>query len=153
MIGARIHDRETARDLAQDALVAAIAALRAGSLREPDRLAAFVLGIGRNLANNYIRRRQSGPIEVPLDPDSIVARADPDTQDRERREIAARALRALPAADRQVLGLTLVEGLKPGDIAERLGENVDVIRTRKSRALKKVIAEVARLSRFRLAGH
>jgi RNA polymerase sigma factor (sigma-70 family) len=152
MIAARIHDREAARDLAQDALIAALSALRAGSLREADRLAAFVHGVGRNVANNYLRRRQTAPLEVPLDPEAIPA-ADSDVEERDRRAIAARALRSLPATDRQVLGLTLVDGLKPAEIAQRLGEHVDVIRTRKSRALKKVIAEVARLSRFTLADH
>jgi RNA polymerase sigma factor (sigma-70 family) len=154
MIGARIHDREAARDLAQEALIAALSALREGTLRESVKLAAFVHGVGRNIANNYLRRRQASPTEVPIDPDAMISRdAAVDDDTRERRAMAARALRALPAGDRQVLGLTLVDGLKPGEIAERLGEHVDVIRTRKSRALKKVIAEVARLSRFTLARH
>ena len=40
MIGARIHDRETARDLAQEALLAALSSLRKGGLREAVKLAA-----------------------------------------------------------------------------------------------------------------
>ena len=153
MIAVRIHDREAARDLAQDALIAALSALRQGSLRESVKLAAFVHGVGRNVANNYLRRRQSLPMEVPLDANATIAAPAMDDEDRERREIAARALRGLPAADRDVLGLTLVDGLKPAEIARRLGENVDVIRTRKSRALKRVIAEVTRLSRLPGGSH
>ena len=58
MITSRIGNREEARDLAQDALVAALRSLRAGQLRDAERLAAFVYGVGRNVANNYLRRRQ-----------------------------------------------------------------------------------------------
>lgn len=151
MIAARIHDRETARDLAQEALIASLSALREGALRESVKLAAFVHGVARNIANNHLRRRQAAPAELPIDPDALAAA--PAAEDRERRSIASRALRALPAADREVLTLTLVDGLKPGEIAQRLGESAEVIRTRKSRALKKVIAEVERLSRFTVAGH
>lgn len=154
MISARIHDRETAHDLAQEALVAALSSLRKGGLREAVKLAAFVHGLGRNVANNYLRRRQGGPVEVPLD-NHAVAAAPPaeDDEDRERRELALRAVRGLSASDRDVLTLTLVDGLKPGDIARRLGETPEVVRTRKSRALKRVIAEVERLSRFKGTGH
>ena len=154
MISARIHDRETARDLAQEALVAALSSLRKGGLREAAKLAAFVHGVGRNVANNYVRRRQSGPVEVPLEPDAVVASPwGEDEEDRERRALALRALRGLSASDRDVLTLTLVDGLKPGDIARRLGETAETVRTRKSRALKRVIAEIERLSRFKGTGH
>ena len=105
MIGARIHDRETARDLAQEALLAALSSLRKGGLREAVKLAAFVHGVGRNVANNYLRRQQSGPVEVPLDNDATLAA--PSREDREddaRRELALAAVRALSAADRDSAG-------------------------------------------------
>jgi RNA polymerase sigma-70 factor (ECF subfamily) len=149
MLVARIGDREMARDLAQEALVSALTALRSGALRDAERLAAFVYGVGRNVANNYLRRQQGMPVHVPLEPDSIVGPAGPDhLEDQERRGLAQRALAVLAAGEREILMLTLVEGLKPGEIAARLDAGVDVIRTRKSRALKKVVAEIQRLSRF-----
>jgi RNA polymerase sigma factor (sigma-70 family) len=153
MIAARIHDRETARDLAQDALVASLSALRRGSVREGDKLAAFVYGVARNVANSFLRRRQGSAIEVPLEDADIPAPPIDFDDDVARRELAERALQALGASDQEVLTLTLVEGLTPREIAKRLGEGVDVIRTRKSRALKRVIAEVERLSRFRIVNH
>ena len=117
-------------------------------MREPERLAAFVHGVGRNLANNYLRRRQALPPTAPLDPEAIVAPAATLPGEHEqRRTLAERAVAVLGRDEREVLTLTLVEGLKPGAIATRLGLSPDVVRTRKSRALKKVIAEVARLSR------
>ena len=154
MIAARIHDREAARDLAQEALMASLTAVRGGGLREAVKLAAFVHGVGRNIANNYVRRRQAAPVEVPLEPETLTAGSpSADVEDGERRELAGRALRTLATVDREILSLTLVEGLKPGEIARRLEQSVDVVRARKSRALKKVIAEVERLSRFKLVRH
>jgi RNA polymerase sigma factor (sigma-70 family) len=148
MLAVRIHDSEMARDLAQEALVAALTALRSGALRDAERLGAFVYGVGRNVANNYLRRQQGAPVLVPLDPDDVIDTGRPDNlEDQERRLLAGRALGALAAGEREILMLTLVEGLKPGEIAARLELGVDVIRTRKSRALKKVVAEIQRLSR------
>jgi RNA polymerase sigma-70 factor (ECF subfamily) len=150
MIAGRIGDREEARDLAQDALIAALRSLHAGHLREAERLAAFVYGVGRNITNNYLRRRHGAPVEVPLDETehqspSVVVQFEEEQQ----RALATRALAALAADDREILNLTLVDGLKPAAIASQLGLSAEVIRTRKSRALKRVVAEVQRLSRSR----
>ena len=147
MLEIRIRDREAARDLTQETLFAAIGALRDARLREPDRLAAFVYGIARNVANNYVRRRQGEPLAAPLEPAMLVADAEQEMLDRAQRALAARALDSLSKDDRDVLTLTLVEGLKPGEIAARLRLGVDVVRTRKSRALKRITAEIERLSR------
>jgi RNA polymerase sigma factor (sigma-70 family) len=44
----------------------------------------------------------------------------------------------LPRQDQQVLFLSLAEGLKPGEIAARLGLSAEVVRQQKSRALKRL---------------
>lgn len=147
MLEIRIRDREAARDLTQETMLAAVSALRDARLREPDRLAAFVYGIARNVANNYVRRRQGEPVPAQLENEMLVADAEQEMLDRAQRALASRALESLAKDDRDVLTLTLVDGLKPGEIATRLGLGVDVVRTRKSRALKRIIAEIERLSR------
>jgi len=142
---ARTRDREAARDVAQDVMLAVVRAVRAGQLRESERLAAFVYGIARNLINNHLRTRTRLK-EDPLD--GALHLAHPDTTDAdERLGLVRRALRALDLTDRNILLLTLVEGLKPGEIAQRLGLTSEVVRTRKSRALKKTAARVKNLSR------
>ena len=149
MFACRLRDRELARDLAQEALMACVTAIRAGQLRAPEHLAAFVHAVGRNIANNQRRRQSGGPIEVALDPETLPhPAADDQLIEAEKRALAERALQVLAAEERTILTLTLVDGLKPGDIAARLALSPDVVRTRKSRALKRVIAEVQRLSRF-----
>ena len=59
-----------------------------------------------------------------------------------------RALAVLDSTDRKILLLTLIEGLKPGEIGARLGLTSEVVRTRKSRALKKAAERVKHLSRI-----
>src|SRR5688572_12771993 len=100
MLEIRIRDREAARDLTQETLFAAIGALRGARLREPDRLAAFVYGIARNVANNYVRRRQGEPLAAPLESAMLVADAEQEMLDRAQRALAARALESLSKDDR-----------------------------------------------------
>ena len=88
---ARTRDREAARDVAQDVMLAVFRAVRAGQLRESERLAAFVYGIARNLINNHLRTRTRLK-EDPLD--AALPLAQPDTADAEERlGLVRRALR------------------------------------------------------------
>jgi RNA polymerase sigma-70 factor (ECF subfamily) len=153
MMLARIRDPETARELTQDALLAAWRSVREGRLRDVERLAPFVLGTARNIVNNYIRARAAEPRLEPLTGDADRVPAPNEGPDRERRELVAAALRRLSADDREVLLLTLVRGLTPREIARELGLGVDVVRTRKSRALKRAMEAVADLSRNPSKGH
>src|SRR5262245_16330690 len=149
-VAMRTRDRELARDLAQEVMINVLGALRRGQLREPDRLGAFVYGTARNVVNNQIRTARRDRSE-PLDPDVAVATADPaqEFESRQRRDLVRRALSRLKRTDRGILLMTLVDGLKPGEIAGRLGLTAEVVRARKSRALKKVVDRISELSRTR----
>lgn len=57
----RTRDREAARDLVQEVLMAVIGALRKGQLQNPERLPAFVHGTARNLINNQLRSARQRP--------------------------------------------------------------------------------------------
>jgi RNA polymerase sigma factor (sigma-70 family) len=147
LVFARTGDREIAPDLTQDVMLAVVRALRNGHLRDAERLAAFVYGTARNVINNYLRNRSRLPGEEPLDPTFHAASVPDAVEDNERATLVRRALAALDPTDRQILWLTLVEGLKSGEIAVRLGLASEVVRTRKSRATKKMTDSVKRLSR------
>ena len=147
MMTARIGDADAGRDLCQDVMIALVRALREGQLRDTDRLSAFVHGIARNTANNFLRMRYRRPPAAPL-PESLAAHEAGDPAEcTERLQVVTRALASVPATDRRILQLTLVDGLKPGEIAARLGLSGEVVRARKSRALRKVIEYVNGLSR------
>ena len=142
MLRARLRQADAVLDLTQDTLVAAILALRKGQLREPDRLPAFVHGVARNIVNNHLRGEHRRG-EAPLD-DEFAARlpAIDSRQDEERRGLVARGLAAIAPADREVLQLTLVDGLHPREIAQRLSLSSEAVRQRKTRALKRLMAAV-----------
>jgi RNA polymerase sigma-70 factor (ECF subfamily) len=139
---ARLHGSDAALDVAQDTIVAVIEALRAGRVREPERLPAFVLGIAGNLINTRHRTStlhrevQQDPPEEPASDDSAVVRLDFE----QRRAKVRAALVHLNALDRRILILTMVDGLKPREIARQVGLTPEVVRTRKARAVR-VITE------------
>ncbi len=133
----RTRNAETARDLAQEILIAALEALRRGALREPDKLASFVLGIARNVINNHFRSKDPDPLREPLDSD-LVWNFDTAEESAGRRDAVRQEIDLLDPIDRQILLMTLVDDAKPGEIALRLGINGDVVRQRKVRAVRKI---------------
>lgn len=147
----RTRDREAAQDLGQEVMIHVLTALRRGQLRESASLAAFVYGVARNVVNNFLRTGRRERTE-PLGPDMPAATPDPvdEFETGERRALVRRSLARLNRADRGILTMTLVDGLKPGEIAYRLGLTSEVVRARKSRALKKVVDRVGELSRKRV---
>ena len=81
--------------------------------RDPERLAGFVYGTARNVLNNYLRTRSRLPKEDPIDDALNLAQPPARVDDSERMGLVRRALTFLEPTDRQILLLTLVEGLKP----------------------------------------
>lgn len=153
MFLARTRNVDLASDLAQEAVLESLCALRKGQLREPAKLAAFVLGVARNVLYQHLRgsvrdlAKEELPDEVPavLQPDPLV--------EAERQEMAAKAIASLDPTDRQILHMTLIEDLKPGIIALKLQLSSDVVRQRKTRATRRVIEIVRRLSQSPAGGH
>jgi RNA polymerase sigma factor (sigma-70 family) len=152
----RSRNPELARDLQQDVMIEALCALRKGQLREAERLPAFVAGIARNVLNNHFRGQSKAPILEELPPE-IADRATENPLDsqasEERRQLARQAIESLNPVDRSILQMTLVDDLKPGTIAERLGLNPEVVRQRKLRATRRVIEFVRQLSQSAGADH
>ncbi len=144
----RTRDREAARDLAQDVLLAVLRALRNGNLRVPEKLAAFIHGTARNLINNHIRTRIQQPDVGAVSGDLPVLCAPDPLESAERLSLARQSFERLNATDRKILLMSLVDGLKPGEIAQQLGLASEVVRQRKSRALRKVVERLKKMSRM-----
>ncbi|HUH63230.1 MAG TPA: sigma-70 family RNA polymerase sigma factor [Terracidiphilus sp.] len=137
---ARTRNADVASDLLQDVLIEALCALRRGQLREPSKLTAFVLGIARNLLNSHFRSaaREPDSLELPDDlPDLGAAAAR--LEDEERESAALRAIASLETVDRTILQMTLIDGLKPGVIAQKLMLKPELVRQRKLRATRRII--------------
>ncbi len=143
----RVRDPEAARDLTQEAMLAVLRALRNGQVREPERLAGFVHGTALNLIHNYFRTRGQQPKQEPLPDELPSSNTIGSAEGDERISLVRQALKRLDSIDRRILLLTLVEGMKPGEIARELGLKPDLVRQRKCRAVRKVIEQMRRLSR------
>jgi RNA polymerase sigma factor (sigma-70 family) len=140
MLVARSRNSDLAGDLLQDVMIEALCALRRGQLREPAKLPQFVSAIARNVLNSHFRGEVRRPESLEL-PDNL-----PDlsfdaekAKEQERETLALKAISRLDQLDKTILQMTLVDGLKPGVIAERLRMNPEVVRQRKLRATRRVI--------------
>jgi len=135
----RVRDRETARELVNDVMMATVMALRRGTVHDTSRLGAFIHGTALNLVHSHLRargrmQRDDGSGEEPTSPDL----ADACEKDNEMQALRTCVAR-LPEQDQLVLFMSLTEGLKPGEIATRLGLSAEVVRQQKSRALKRLM--------------
>lgn len=154
MLLARSRNPDLTADLLQDAMIEAICALRRGQLREPAKLTPFVIAIARNVLNNHYRTsvRRPESLELPDDlPD--LSSATNRVEEQERETLAMHAISSLDAVDRTILQMTLVDGLKPGVIAQRMRLSPDVVRQRKLRATRRVIDFVGRQSQTNPPDH
>jgi RNA polymerase sigma-70 factor, ECF subfamily len=127
-----LRDAQAAADLAQQVLLMVIEKLRAGALREPDKLTSYVLGMSRltvlDLRRNASRRdallRQYGDIADAVIPAEI---NEPD------RARLSRCMKRLSERARSVLVLSFFGDKGAGEIGRELGmspENTRVIRHR-----------------------
>jgi len=117
-------------------------------------LTPFVIGIARNRLNNHYRSsvRQPESLEFPdMLPDLSFNVEKTEAQERET--LAMDAIASLEPLDKTILQMTLVDGLKPGVIAQRLSLNPDVVRQRKLRATRRVIDFVRRQSQSEDSHH
>jgi RNA polymerase sigma-70 factor (ECF subfamily) len=138
MTRARTRGTLDGDDVSQDVMIAAITAIRRGQLRESDRLGAFIAGIARNVINNQLRVHGSRPVEPLMSDEAAVSDFREEITRRDRTRMVRAALDDLRVEDKRILVLTLVDGLKSGEIAERLGLDPEVVRTRKSRAIRRL---------------
>jgi len=143
-----LGDREDARDVVQETLARALAAIRRGRVPPGAPLEAFVYGIARHVIADVLRRRARDNV-VALDPVGLAA-PGPSVLEAviraEERLLLAQALAVLSPSERQLLELCFVHGERVSAIAARLGEPADRVRQRKSRALQRLRQEVARLA-------
>jgi RNA polymerase sigma-70 factor (ECF subfamily) len=125
-----LSDDAAAADLAQRVLLLTIEKLRAGQVREPERIGSFVLGAARTLSLEMLRHgaREAAPLPKENGPDVVVAEPEALGQDRLKR-----CLESLPVRDRTVVVLTYFGDQEAGSIGASLGlapGNVRVIRHR-----------------------
>jgi RNA polymerase sigma-70 factor, ECF subfamily len=143
---ARTRDREAARDLTQEILMAVLQAARGGRIRESGKLAAYVQGTARNLINHFFETR-TRRAECTLD--AITEQgSDPvaEQEFRERRRLVQEQLTSCNDLDQKILLHSMVDGLNLLEVAEKLGISHEAARTRKSRLVRKITKKIEEVS-------
>jgi RNA polymerase sigma-70 factor, ECF subfamily len=129
-----LRDSAAADDLVQEALVLTLERLRAGRVRQPERLASFVFGACRLLVRNLRRstRRRDGLLVRFAGHFEREAAPEPPRLDQERlRECLAR----LAERERSVVVMTFYAEEPASAIAATLGLSPDNVRMVRHRAV------------------
>jgi RNA polymerase sigma-70 factor, ECF subfamily len=130
-----LRDEAAAADLTQEVLLIALEGLRAGRLREPEKLASFVLGTCRLVVLNWRRgaqRRQGLLAEYARFAAAERAPAAAETVDEER---LAECLARLGERERSVVVMTFFSERTGGEVAGFLGVTEGHVRVIRHRAL------------------
>ena len=138
-----LRDAHAAQDLVQQVLMATLERLRAGAVREPERIVSFVLGMCRMTVLEIRRgaRRREALLQAWGDTPEAVEAPEPLGVDAGRLE---RCLQALAERERSVVSLTFLAEKPAEEVAAALGltaGNVRVIRHRALGRLRECMGE------------
>lgn len=117
----RCRDSQLAEDLAADTFLAAVSAVRRGTV--PDLTVAWLITVARNKLVDHWRRQEREERKLRL----IHAEADPVTDDWDQHldaEVAHGVLAGLGAHHRSALSLRYLDGLSVPEVADALGRTV-----------------------------
>jgi RNA polymerase sigma-70 factor (ECF subfamily) len=130
-------------DLAAEAVQAAwpIAWKKLPSVREPDRLGAWLASVAVNEVRQIVRRRRRrSVVEIQMATSSIETAADPATRVADLD--LARALARLDPDDRALLALRYVAGLNATELSRGMGMSASGTRRRLARLLQRLRTEL-----------
>ncbi len=112
-------------------------------LREQERLAAWLCGIARNLANQASKKERRHKSAELDDLDGGAVDPAQDSISAEEREIVWSTLEEIPEANREALVLFYREGQSMADVAAALGVSIDVAKQRVHRGRELLRATLA----------
>jgi len=144
-----LHDREEARDVAQEAFVRIYRNL--DRYEEGGSFMAWLARITRNCALDRIRRLKVLPAygAAEMEADDRRPDEDPDPEatslSRERSDLLYRALDLMSEINREMILLKEIQGLKQSEIAEMLDIPLGTVKARTNRARIELAARVLEL--------
>ena len=134
-----LRDPHAAHDLVQQVLLTTLERLRAGALREPERIASFVLGMCRMMVLEIRRgtwRREQLLATFGDTPEAVVSE-EPHALDADR---LARCLQALAERERTVVVLTFFADKSGDEVGRELALSAGNVRVIRHRALARLRA-------------
>jgi RNA polymerase sigma-70 factor (ECF subfamily) len=134
-----LRDEQSAADLVQQVLMMTIERLRDGRIREPERLASYVLGMCRMVVLELRRggRRRERALERFAGDVPAAAMSDGPRLDRER---LAACLARLGERERTILVLTFYADRTASEVARDLALSAGNVRVIRHRALERLRA-------------
>ncbi len=133
-----VRNREEARDVAQEIFVRVYRKL--SSFRDQENFLPWLLRLARNVCIDHLRRAKVRPAQagVPLEdaPETTDPRRTPEAaaESEESRRLIYRALDQLSEANREIILLKEIQGLKLEEIASMLDIPLGTVKSRSNRA-------------------
>lgn len=146
--GLILRDADAAQDAAQDALISAWRDLP--TLRDPDRFSPWLYRVLLNSCTNQ-QRRQQRHVHAALSPDGAGTTQDA-VQSLADRDALTTALDHLSDEHRTVVVLRYYVGLSQSEIASAIGEPLGTVKSRLSRAVSYLRADLAASDRAPMPG-
>ena len=140
-----LRDEHASDDLTQQVLITTLKALRAGRLREPEKLASFVLGTCRMTVLDLRRNAQRKDRLLEQFGADLHATVQPSIPQLDYDRLA-RCVQSLKERDRAVIVMTFYDEQTGADVARFLGTseaNVRVIRHRAIHQLRECLGVAA----------
>ncbi len=140
-----LRDVQASEDLTQQVLITTLEALRAGRLREPEKLASFVLGTCRMMVLDLRRNAQRRERLLEQFGPDLVMPVAPSMPHLDGQQLT-RCLQSLKERERTVVVLTFYDEKSGADVAGFLGvseANVRVIRHRAIHQLRDCLGVAA----------
>ncbi len=134
-----LRDRQAAADLMQQVLLMTLERLRAGEVREPERIASFVLGACRMTVLEMRRgtRRREELLQGSADADEAYEAPEPLALDPDR---LAACLEALAERERSVVVMSFFADKAADEVGAELGLSGGNVRVIRHRALGRLRA-------------
>ena len=126
-----VHNEDDAGDIVQNGAYKAI--LKSGSLKNPDYASTWIYSIMLNEIFNFYRERQPVSLEEMEQERNLLS-----VEDTYENFDLRKALDGLEKEDKAVVELRYFEDMKLEEISEILNENVNTVKSRLYRSLKKL---------------
>jgi RNA polymerase sigma-70 factor (ECF subfamily) len=137
----RSRSREDAEDVTQTVFAQATSMLERSTAGSPPVLAWLYTVARRRLIDEHRRRNATDAQIIPLD-EARLEHRQPDDYGIDVARTLADGIASLPAEQREVVRLKVIEGRRFAEIADRLGVSEEACRTRLSRALRSLRARL-----------
>lgn len=132
-----LRDEHAASDLVQQVLLMTIEKLRAGELRQLERVGSFIFGVCRMVVLDLRRGRARRERLLQQYGDEL-APADASIAPQFDHERLARCLEQLPERERSVLLMTFYEDKQAEEVARALGASAGNVRVIRHRGLQRL---------------